>query len=185
MADNLAAELSELLRQRSLRVVLAESCTAGAVAATLAALHGSSDLLCGSMVVYRDQSKLDWLDVDRSNLTRLGAVSEVVAAQMARGVLVKTPEADLAASITGHLGPGAPQGLDGVVMIGTAWRDERGIQLREVVLKQLQARDRLERRREATELVLGQLVACLKGTGHVKGNQDSWTNCDKKISLDS
>ena len=164
-------------------LTIEESCTAGDVAATLAALPGSSHLLCGSMVVYRDQSKADWLGVDRNDLSRLGAVSEVVAAQMAESVLRKTPEADLAASITGHLGPTAPAGLDGLVLIGTAWRDNQQIQLHEVVLKQLQGRDRLDRRREATDLVLGRLVACLRVTGLGKGNQRSWTNCDKKTSL--
>jgi nicotinamide mononucleotide (NMN) deamidase PncC len=42
---------------------------------------------------------------------------------MAVGVLERTPEADLAASVTGHLGPDAPAALDGVIYVGVARRD--------------------------------------------------------------
>jgi nicotinamide mononucleotide (NMN) deamidase PncC len=41
---------------------------------------------------------------------------------MARKVLARTPEADIAASVTGHLGPNAPPALDGLVFIGIAIR---------------------------------------------------------------
>jgi len=41
---------------------------------------------------------------------------------MAEGALLKTPEAQFAVSITGHLGPDAPEGLDGVVFLGVAIR---------------------------------------------------------------
>jgi nicotinamide mononucleotide (NMN) deamidase PncC len=51
-----------------------------------------------------------------------GPVSREVAEQMAVRVLAKTPEADLAAAVTGHLGPNAPARLDGLVFAAVAWR---------------------------------------------------------------
>ena len=53
---------------------------------------------------------------------RPGAVSAQVAGQMALAILEKTPEATLAAAITGHLGPGAPADQDGQVFMAVARR---------------------------------------------------------------
>ncbi len=41
---------------------------------------------------------------------------------MAVGVLTSTPHANLSAAITGHLGPGAPSGQDGLVFLAFAAR---------------------------------------------------------------
>jgi PncC family amidohydrolase len=113
-----AAQLvTQRLRERQLRLVLAESCTAGLVAATLARTPGISEWLCGSAVVYRPDTKHRWLDVpvELFEPPGPGVVSEAVALAMARGVLQRTPEAHLAAAITGHLGPSAPAEQDGLV----------------------------------------------------------------------
>ncbi len=106
------------------RIVCAESCTAGLIAATLASIPGASRHLCGSAVVYRNDTKTRWLGVAQEILddkTR-GDVCAETAERMAHGVLQLTPEADFALSITGHLGPGAPPDLDGVAFVGWAQR---------------------------------------------------------------
>jgi PncC family amidohydrolase len=159
-----ALEVAELLDSRSRRLVLAESCTAGRVAALLGEVPGSSKHFCGSVVTYRDAAKVDLLGVCRDAIDRWTSVSEQVAAQMALGVLERTNEADYAASITGHLGPDAPVGQDGLVFIGLAWRENGAPQLYEVVMRRLHARERLERREEATELLLEQLAGCIRAT---------------------
>ncbi len=119
-----AARLAVLLMQHRIRIVLAESCTAGLAAATLARTPGISEFLCGSAVVYRDATKSGWLAVPQHLLEdpALGAVSGPVARAMAEGALQRTPEADAAGSVTGHLGPHAPPGLDGVVYVGVVPR---------------------------------------------------------------
>jgi len=118
----LVREIASLLRQSRRRIVFAESCTGGLVSASLARVPGISDFLCGSAVVYRLDTKAKWLDVSEALLRNPGPVSEAVARAMALGVLDHTPEADLAASITGHLGPNAPDDQDGLVFIGVARR---------------------------------------------------------------
>ena len=118
----LVQEVASLLRQTQRRIVFAESCTGGLVSAALARVPGISDFLCGSAVTYRLDTKAKWLGVSESLLLNPGPVSEEVAREMALGVLALTPEADLAASITGHLGPHAPDDLDGLVFIGVARR---------------------------------------------------------------
>lgn len=117
-----AAEVAGLLAARRLRLVMAESCTGGLAAAALATFPGISEWFSGSAVTYREQTKIDWLAVSAKDLAEVSAVSSLIAAQMAQGVLVATREADVAVAITGHLGPGAPADLDGTIWIGSARR---------------------------------------------------------------
>ena len=122
--DAAAERLFRLLQRSGQRIVFAESCTAGLVAAALARFPGVSEYLCGSAVTYRDATKARWLSVPRDLLDApdIGAVSAQVAEAMCHGVLNATPEADVAASVTGHLGPHSPPGLDGVVFTGLLFR---------------------------------------------------------------
>ena len=117
-----ANRLARLLHRLDLKLVLAESCTGGLVSATLAGIPGISNHLCGSAVVYRMGTKASWLGISEAVLDDPGPVSSVVAERMAQSVLRMTPEADLAASVTGHLGPDAPARQDGLIYIGFAAR---------------------------------------------------------------
>jgi nicotinamide-nucleotide amidase len=115
-----ALQLAERLCDTDTKIVFAESCTGGLVAATLASIPGISRFLCGSAVTYRGATKVAWLNVNAADVERDSAVNAEVASQMAESVLNNTPESTLAVSITGHLGPDAPPHLDGVVYIGLA-----------------------------------------------------------------
>ncbi len=128
-----ALNLATGLREKGLKIVFAESCTAGLVSATLARIPGISDFLCGSAVVYRLDTKHRWLDIPEAMLQNPGPVSRPVAESMAR-VLMMTPEADVAAAITGHLGPNAPDGMDGLVWMAFARRHSSFINTRKIVL---------------------------------------------------
>ncbi len=157
LAEN-AERAARLLSDSRQRVVFAESCTAGLVSAQLAAIPGISDFHCGSLVTYRNRSKQDWLSIPAKLLDDPGPVSEIVAAKMAQGALQRTSEADLAISVTGHLGPNAPPPLDGLIFIGTAVRltDCEAPRCR-VARHRLTKASRLERQREAAGLVLHEL----------------------------
>lgn len=117
--------LSDTLNLQGCRVVFAESCTAGLVSAALSRIPGISSWHCGSAVTYRNDTKHQWLGVSEELLypPGPGPVSEAVARAMALGVLEKTPEAQIAASVTGHLGPNAPIEQDGEVWLAVASRD--------------------------------------------------------------
>lgn len=123
-------EIVRLLRQRNQRLVLAESCTAGLIAATFSRLPGVSDVLAGSAVVYQPETKSTWLNVGVRMLADAGVVSREVAEAMANGVLAVTPHAAVALSITGHLGPGAPPELDGIAWCSIAQRDSAPVSRR-------------------------------------------------------
>lgn len=133
----LAKRVVEALRARKVRLVLAESCTAGLVAAILARVPGVSESLCGSAVVYQVETKARWLGVARRLLESPGPVSREVAVEMANGVLETTPQADVSAAITGHLGPNAPDGQDGLVFMAFAERGT-GRKAAKVTVKRLQ-----------------------------------------------
>lgn len=118
-----AQALCRLLDARKLRIVTAESCTGGLLAASLSGSSGSSDFLVGSFVTYRASLKIAALGVDADLIDRRTVYDPEVARQMATGALDGAPEADLALSITGVAGPGPDQGKPaGLVYIGAALR---------------------------------------------------------------
>ena len=120
----LAGEVRQLLESTGEQLVCAESCTAGLVAATLAKWPGISNWLCGSFVVYQTDIKHQWLGIASELLhdPSVGPVSKLVTASLAKEALEKTPSATVSVAVTGHLGPGAPELLDGFVFIALAKR---------------------------------------------------------------
>ena len=149
-----AEQLAEALRLQDCRIVFAESCTAGLVSATLARVPGVSKWHCGSAVVYRETTKTAWLAIPPEMIAKHGAVSAEVAQLMAAGVLQFTPEADISAAITGHLGPDAPAELDGVAFIALARREESSVVFSAVERVKLNSSDRMDRQHEAALAVL-------------------------------
>jgi nicotinamide-nucleotide amidase len=66
-------------------------------------------------------------------------------------------EADLAAAITGHLGPNAPTEQDGEVFVATGRREASSQQI-EVVRFKLRATARVARQREATLVAIKRVL---------------------------
>ena len=154
MTEEVVVGLAESLADKQLKIVFAESCTGGLVSAALAGVPGISEWLCGSAVTYRSATKVAWLGVDEKRIAQETAVCSDVAKQMALGVLENTPEANVALSITGHLGPGAPDELDGLVFVAIASRRENAVPETDVVRHVLTTADRLVRQREAATFVM-------------------------------
>jgi nicotinamide-nucleotide amidase len=122
--DTLASVVGELLRAKGQTLAVAESCTGGGLGQMLTEIPGSSDYFMGGIISYANRVKIDLLGVDPEALDTQGAVSEIVARQMAAGVKAKLAT-DWAISITGIAGPGG--GTDtkpvGLVYIGIAAPD--------------------------------------------------------------
>jgi len=137
----------------------------------MTSVSGISEFFCGSAVTYRNDTKARWLGVSADDLANpaIGAVSSQVAEQMCQGVLDRTPEASLAAAITGHLGPNAPEGLDGVVYIGLVFRSAAPVTVQRHLLSaqtEVAERQRPVRQQEAAVLVLQSILAELKRQTH-------------------
>jgi nicotinamide-nucleotide amidase len=107
-----------LLRERSLTLSLAESCTGGQLSERLTAVPGASTFLERAYVTYSNRAKVDLLGVDARVIETHGAVSEETARAMAEGAR-RAAGADLAVAITGIAGPdgGTPDKPVGLVFI--------------------------------------------------------------------
>lgn len=118
-----AAKVLEAAKGRGLKIVTAESCTAGLVAAALTSQSGSAEVFERGFIVYSYEAKSELLGVDRTLIEDTGAVSEGVARAMAEGALAHS-KADLAVAITGIAGPtgGTPLKPVGLVHFATALR---------------------------------------------------------------
>ncbi len=119
-----ASALLDACRASQVRLVTAESCTGGLIAAVLTAIPGSSDVLERGFVTYSNEAKTELLGVAAELIRAVGAVSEPVARIMADGAL-RSSHADIAVSVTGFAGPagGSPDKPLGLVCFGLAQRD--------------------------------------------------------------
>ena len=74
--ETLARLLVDEARQKSLRIVTAESCTGGLVAGAICAVAGASDVFERGFVTYSNRAKQELLGVPGDLIADLGAVSE-------------------------------------------------------------------------------------------------------------
>jgi nicotinamide-nucleotide amidase len=102
--ERLAERLLKLLETNRLKLVVAESCTAGLLSQKLADAPGASAHFNGGFVTYTKEQKTTALDVSPTLLREQSAVCGAVARAMAEGALRRS-SADLAAAITGVAGP--------------------------------------------------------------------------------
>jgi nicotinamide-nucleotide amidase len=115
--QTLAAAVVDCLRERGLRLAVAESCTGGRLASALTDVGGSSDVFDAGFVTYANHAKSALLGVPTDTIERHGAVSAEVAAAMAEGAASRSG-ATFAVSITGVAGPSG--GTD-EKPVGTVW----------------------------------------------------------------
>jgi nicotinamide-nucleotide amidase len=122
--DTLGSVVGEKLRQKGQTVSVAESCTGGGLGAMLTEVAGSSDYFWGGVIAYDNRVKVSCLGVNPQDLAQYGAVSSLVAEQMALGVKTRLGT-DWGISITGIAGPGggSEQKPVGLVYIGLATPD--------------------------------------------------------------
>ena len=100
--ESVDEQVAQLLAGR--RLALAESSTAGKLAARITDRPGASAYLAGGVVAYSDESKSELLGVPPELIAEHGAVSPQVAEAMADGALERF-DADVACAITGIAGP--------------------------------------------------------------------------------
>lgn len=119
--ERLEARVGQVLRAHGWMIGAAESCTGGLVMHRLTNIAGSSDYVMGGVVAYSNTVKQALLKVEAAALAAYGAVSEIVAAQMATGARALL-RVEVAVSVTGIAGPGGgtPEKPVGLVYIGVA-----------------------------------------------------------------
>lgn len=128
----LAAVVNEALRERGLRLAVAESCTGGAIASRVTEVPGASGVFQGGVIAYSNEAKTDLLGVPADLIEVEGAVSEAVALAMAAGARTRFG-ADIGVSTTGIAGPG---GGTPEKPVGTVWLAyDDGVSTRAVCLQ--------------------------------------------------
>jgi nicotinamide-nucleotide amidase len=118
---DLAAVVLDLLRERKMKIAVAESCTGGMLGARLTAIAGSSDVVVGGVIAYANEVKESQLGVRPDTLREFGAVSEETAREMATGACERFG-VGIGVAITGVAGPGGgtPEKPVGTVCIAVA-----------------------------------------------------------------
>ncbi|MDB5841600.1 MAG: cinA2 [Herminiimonas sp.] len=122
MNENLESVL-HYLEENKLKLVTAESCTAGMIASTLAEIPGCGSWLECAFVTYSPEAKMRCLGVNAETIEKYNLTSEEVAREMAEGAL-RASRANVALSDTGLAGP---SNGDSDIPVGTvcfAWSFE-------------------------------------------------------------
>ena len=122
--ESMEATLVRMLTERRKTVALAESCTGGMIAHRLTNVPGASVVLKCGLVTYSNEAKQEFLGVTTAALEEHGAVSDVVARQMAQGARQRC-RADYAISVTGIAGPGGGSEAKPVGTVYMALADEK------------------------------------------------------------
>jgi len=121
MDTKLEIKAGDGLREKGLRLAVAESCTGGLIGHRITNIPGSSTYYMGSITAYAYEAKVRLLDVKWDTLEKHGAVSDETVAEMALGVR-RAMAADVGLSVSGIAGPGGgtPEKPVGLVCFGVS-----------------------------------------------------------------
>ena len=117
MPNSLEIKVGNILRERGLKLALAESCTGGLLGSRITDVPGSSEYFPGGVVAYAYEAKAELLGVSWDTLNTKGAVSRETVLEMARGVR-DAMKADISVAVSGIAGPG---GGTSEKPVGTTW----------------------------------------------------------------
>lgn len=100
-------------------LAIAESCTGGYISHMITNISGASTVFDRGIVCYSNHSKTHLLNVDANSIDKYGAVSEVVAKQLAFNIRTLS-NTDIGIGVTGIAGPtgGTKEKPVGLVYIG-------------------------------------------------------------------
>ncbi len=123
--EPIEALIGKMLTEKKLKLATAESCTGGNIAHILTTIPGSSEYFSGGVIAYSNSVKVNILGVSSADLTAYGAVSKLVAEQMAEGIK-RITGTDISVSTTGIAGPsgGTLEKPVGTVWIAVSYKNQ-------------------------------------------------------------
>lgn len=115
--DQIETIVAGILKEKKLKLALAESCTGGYVSHLITSIAGCSEFYQGGIIPYHNEFKSSFLEVNTDVFKTHGAVSEECVLAMADHVRQKF-KADVSIAISGIAGPlgGTPD-----KPVGTVW----------------------------------------------------------------
>ncbi len=169
---DLSETVGDLLRQRSLTLSVAESCSGGLISSRIVDIPGSSDYYLGGVISYSNQTKIELLKVEKDLLKKFGAVSTQVAKSMAEGCRKKFGS-DYSLSTTGIAGPtgGSREKPIGLVYIGLARRGKNSY-IRKYRFKGTRQMVRRKSAQSALFMLFLELEDRLKGFPFADGSEE-------------
>jgi nicotinamide-nucleotide amidase len=150
--ETIEMRVGDLLREKSLTLATAESCTGGLIGHLLTQVPGSSDYYKEGCVVYSDEAKVKRLGVEPELIEEVGAVSEPVAQAMAQGICRMTG-ADIGVSVTGIAGPSGGSDLKPVGLTYIAVHDRVGTVCKKFIFTHDRGRNKERSAQAALNLV--------------------------------
>ena len=110
---------------KNLTITTAESCTGGMISSAIVHINGSSKIYKSSFIVYSNDMKSKLLNISNDLITENGAVSEIIAFNMAKNSL-ELLKANLSIAVTGIAGPtgGTFDKPVGLVWIGIGTKEK-------------------------------------------------------------
>jgi nicotinamide-nucleotide amidase len=158
MPESLETKIVHLLTERKQTLAAAESCTGGYISHRVTNVPGASAVFTSGLVTYSNAAKEKFLGVNPRTLAQHGAVSELVAREMAEGAR-RVSGTDYAVAVTGIAGPGGgtPDKPVGTVFIAVASASETR------ALRQFNPGDRLAFKEITAQQALEALYALLLG----------------------
>jgi nicotinamide-nucleotide amidase len=117
-------EIGKLCKKYHLTIVTSESCTGGGIAYAISKSHSCSPFLERGYITYSNQAKEKVLHVKTESIQFHGAVSEIVAKEMAEGALQESL-AQVSLSVTGLAGEDKVDNKKGEAWIGISMIDSK------------------------------------------------------------
>lgn len=116
--------IGRILKEKGLKIAVAESCTGGLIASRITNISGASEYFEAGFITYSNKAKTSFLSVPEEVINRYGAVSYETAKLMAEGAK-NAAGVNIGVSVTGIAGPtgGTPEKPVGTVFMGLATGD--------------------------------------------------------------
>jgi len=117
--------LLKKLKEKGFKLSIAESATGGYLSHMITNISGSSEIFERGVISYSDKSKSEILGVDPKMIKKFGAVSDIVAKQMAEGIR-RIANSEIGIGTTGIAGPTGGTELKpvGLVYISYSLKDQ-------------------------------------------------------------
>ena len=154
--SNQVEKLLQLCRERGMKLRTAESCSAGAIAAAIAAVPGASDVLDRGWITYSNDAKSEELNVNPKLINEYGAVSREVVLAMAEG---GASEQAICVAVSGIAGP---DGGTDEKPVGTVWIGIAGGGYAPVTESYLFSGDRTEVQHQTVTSAIDMLICQIK-----------------------
>ena len=118
--QKLSAELLKVCFEKNTKLLTAESCTGGLLAANITRVAGSSNVFLHGFICYSNESKKKLLNVSDQAINSYGAVSYETVKEMLSGLCEQADSKTLTVAISGVAGPKRSENKPvGLVFIGT------------------------------------------------------------------